>query len=242
MPPEAKRKRRDRSETPPAEGSDKKTQIDFSKGTIEVVVGATDPVTFHVQEELIRRNSGYFRSIFSGQWVESSNRKVRLAWHEADIFNFYLNWVYRRDLDKPIVVSEEAIMLRYLELAKAYALGDYLQDFTFKNAVIDAFSSIMNGTSGYPRSYPNAIVVYEVYTNTTEHSGLRNLLVHIYAQSETNLGKWFVEERKSDDFPQGFLYDLAASLLKKGARSALCLIDSRKFHDVCPIKGATADG
>lgn len=69
----------------------------------------------------------------------------------------------------------------YLLLAKAYVLGDLLQDGKFKDAALDAvIVKASSEASDGQHWYPIGPVIRYIYENTLESSSARRLLVDLY--------------------------------------------------------------
>jgi hypothetical protein len=211
----------------------------FSKGTIEVIVGGTNPATFHVHEALVSRSSEYFRRALSREWTESCDRQVRLAEQEPDVFNFYLNWLYQCSLRVRNESAAEMADRSYPTIAKSYVLGDYLQDIAFRSAIIDAFAKKprMPTPHGVVR-YPGPLDIHFIYGHTTRHSKFRSLLVQIYMKYSAITSH--MKRVGANGFPSQFLHDLAISLLDERPPQGIVSIDSRQYHETCPAGPAAS--
>ncbi|KAI9928693.1 hypothetical protein MW887_001910 [Aspergillus wentii] len=147
---------------------------------------------FSVHENLVRTSSRFFDKAMAGKWRESLQRTVKLPDEEPNIFTLYLHWLYYGALpvycDKPGLAGNS----EYLELAKAYVLGDKLLDSKFQDTVIDAIiekslSKAKDGASWYP--------VGEV------------------------IDDWLRDYNEPENVPQPFLLKLASKLLDRRVKS-----------------------
>jgi hypothetical protein len=73
----------------------------------------------------------------SRDWKESKQRSVHLPNDDPYAFELYLYFLYRGRLPAKPNRSEPAAESEELQLAKAYVLGDRLQDGDFQDFIID---------------------------------------------------------------------------------------------------------
>jgi hypothetical protein len=171
--------------------------------SIEVLVGP-DAVPFSVHEELVCASSAFFKGALSHNWAESQQRSVRLEEEEPDAFEIYLQWLYRGTLPVPkwdrITHKRRSAQADFLLLAKAYVLGDKLQDGDFADTVIDAL--VMANNDEVELIWGDTISY--IFENTPDSSPARDFLVDaLYCEHcRDTLGK-------EDDFPKNFLFRLA---------------------------------
>ncbi|RFU24056.1 hypothetical protein B7463_g12285, partial [Scytalidium lignicola] len=150
----------------------------------------------------------------NGIWKESGQRLVRLEEDDPNTFELYLHWLYRDTLPVRIDEPGPASNSEYLQLAKAYILGDKLQDSDFKDVVTDAMIDKCKSKASDGRSwFPVGPVIKCIYDNTLESSKARRLLVDIYVHNGS--GSWISDWAKKDDIPKDFLYDITIALLSK---------------------------
>ncbi|TKA66527.1 hypothetical protein B0A55_10252 [Friedmanniomyces simplex] len=150
--------------------------------TITVLVGPSE-ASFTVHKDLICRNSKFFEKACSGDWKEARERTVRLAGTNASFFQIYVEKLYfptanlydntadaLRPSAKPFLVMDRNEVL--FQLCQIWALGDYLQDHGFQNAVVDTLA--MNAA----QEVPSGSTVEWVVGNTSTDSPLRKWLVN----------------------------------------------------------------
>lgn len=166
-----------------------------------------------------------------GNWTESESRSVKFEDQDPEVFQLYLNWLYRERLPVRNDSPGHDGNAEYIQLAKAYVLGDFLQDRKFKNAVIDSMiSKASTLASDGARWYPVGEVLGIIYSeNTMESCGARRLLIDFYTQ--TGHGNWLHEWTEQENAPKAFLYDLAISLLDKRTFPGLTGFDPAQYHD-----------
>lgn len=147
-------------------------------------------------------------------WKESKQRSVRLEDDDPDTFQLYLHWLYRGTL--PVRADEpgHACNSEYLQLAKAYVLGDKLQDGDFQDIIIDAIIDKWNSkASDGHNCFPVGAVVTCIYNNTPESSKARRLLVDICVHNGSK--SWLSDWTKECDIPKDFLFDMVIALFSK---------------------------
>lgn len=188
-------------------------RFSLSGPTIEFRVGAGAAlVTFHLHETLVCASSRFCNCAVNGTWKESKSRSILLDDVDASIFRIYVSWLYRAQLPVRIDAPGLEGNAEYLALARAYVLGDRLQDVAFCDACIDTMivKSQTKSTDG-SCWYPVGPVIACIYDNTTPKSKARNLLVDLYAHN--GHGNWLKEWADKDmDLPREFLFDLAVAL------------------------------
>ncbi|KAH6871414.1 hypothetical protein B0T10DRAFT_533557 [Thelonectria olida] len=170
----------------------------LSGRSIEVIVGSEHPITFSVHENLISAASEIFKKCMGGNWKEGKNRSVRLESQDPEVFQIYLHWLYCHTF--PVRIDSPGLSgtVEYLQLAKAYVLGDMSQDGAFKDATLDAMMDKAGSTA--------SDVIRVIYDNTLESSEARSLLVDLYANH--GHGNWLRDWAE-------FLLDLVTAVLDK---------------------------
>jgi hypothetical protein len=163
------------------------TVVSFTSDVIQILVGSDPPVRFRVHKDLICNSSAFFKSALSHDWKEAEEQTVRLEEDDLEIFKLYIHWLYRGTVFEFSENGYDYGTGQYWSAAKAYVLGDKLQDGNFCDAAIDVFidglqqadyqdSDIEDMCVGWP--YPG-IVPY-IYENTPEVSKIRQLMVDIF--------------------------------------------------------------
>lgn len=183
----------------------------LSGGIIQVIVGSDSLVTLYVHENVICASSDFFKAAMSSDWKESRERSIELRDDEPDAFQIYQHWLYCGTIPTRNGDADMKSNIEYLELAKAYVLGDKLRDGNFKDVIIDAAlhkSSSVISDGAY--LFPGEDVVRCIYDNTPKSCEARHFLVDFYV--EHGNGLWLNEP---GDFPKDFLADLAVALFER---------------------------
>ncbi|WAO97088.1 Hypothetical protein NCS54_01479400 [Fusarium falciforme] len=193
--------------------------VDLGGRSIQVVVGSSTPVTFSVHEKVICASSDFFKKAVLGGWRESEEGLVRLESDSPDVFNVYMQWLYYRTI--PVRIDEPGIRgnAEYMLLAKAFVLGDKLQDGGFQDAVMDAMvDKTSSEASDSQKWFPVGPVIRFIYENTLASSKARLFLVDVYTFH--GHGNWLTDWATQDDLPKEFLFDVARSKLVPRSVSA----------------------
>lgn len=90
---------------------------------------------------------------------------------EPDIFERYVEWLYRHELS---IESSYSGMGRVHALAKLFILGERLQDTPFRNDIMDKFCVYASGPGKF---HSDAALISLVFDNLPESSPLRRFLI-----------------------------------------------------------------
>lgn len=195
---------------------------------VDVVVG-DEKETFSVHENLIRTSSPFFDKALTGAWRESSQRTIQLPEDEPKIFAIYVHWLYNCTL--PVFCNEPDLAgnSEYVEIVKAYVLGDKLLDAAFQNTAIDAIieKSVTRASDGC-LWHPVAEAIEYAFNESSESAPIRDLLVDMYLYKGG--GKWLYDWGKPENLPQPFLLKLAAKLLDDRGASIGKRLDPSNYH------------
>lgn len=199
-------------------------------------MGSKNPVTFSVHESIICKASPFFKKSMGSGWVESQDGLVRLESEDPAVFQVYMHWLYRNTLPVRIDSPGSVGNAEYMQLAKAYVLGDFLQDGSFKDAVLDAFleKRLSYATDGQQWN-PCGPVIRHIYDNTLDSSKARRLLVDIY--TENGRGDWLTKWATPEDLPKEFLLDLAVAALDRRTMTVFTPAAQCKYHEHTPDGG-----
>jgi hypothetical protein len=118
-------------------------------------------------------SSGFFNTALKTEWKEGQEQDVKLPETEVEIFEIYVKWLYTgrvflaKEGDRDIAGTSSKEWPRW---SSCYILGDFLQDFDFKDACIDTCIEAMCDTIQIPHGLPRWI--YACSTPTSAHRGL----------------------------------------------------------------------
>lgn len=185
---------------------------------VTFVVGPS-AAKFTVHRSLLTATSAYFRSALNGNWLENSGR-IDFPDEDPTKFSVYVQYLYFGKLFTyccpPAPVTKRSspthaeIDEEWLHLIKLYFLGEYLQDPTFKNGVIDGILEKSRQLGIWPTGFSALI-----YENTPKTSELRHLFFdfHVWGAQAAYLGSGQTEE----DLPNEFLRDVIDAFVAAGA-------------------------
>lgn len=179
---------------------------------MSVVVGPEKQI-FMAHERVLLRSSSFFTKTLTGEREESDNCTVNLPEVEPDMFAVYLHWLYSGVIAVRTIDDD----IEDLELAKAYVLGNALEDTSFQNEVIEAIieKNAMSMLNRDDWCFSGLGVKY-IYDNTDESAKIRKLLVDLYV--ERCEGSWLQNSPHRHHLPSAFLVELSARLMDRPPR------------------------
>lgn len=170
--------------------------------TFIAVVG-TEKIEFTLYTSIATRSSKFFQAAMSRDWKECREKRVTLAEVDVDVFQGYLQWLNTGDI--PFARFEDSSTTTCAEL---YILGDFLDDVSFRNAVLD---DLMNVVCAFHR-VPSARLITLVWEQTPADCPLRKLILEIYAAGSTDkIVQHFANP--VHDFPKAFVVDYLQDLV-----------------------------
>lgn len=147
--------------------------------TIVVAVGTelpgVDTMEFTVHKDLICETSRFFAAACSKEWVEGQTRRVKLPFMSPEYFHFYVDWVYRREInvteleEAPSPIGDctihpcsrnppPALWIKSATsvhiLCELYILADYLGDRECNNKCMEILKTRVVGCSYLPIQPP----------------------------------------------------------------------------------------
>ena len=169
------------------------------------------PEKIPVHENLICSQSPFFRDAINGPWRESETRIVTLPTHEPDTFRLYTTWLYRCPLASHLKVDQNGIAPAEEGdfFAKAYILGDYLQDIDFQDRVMDLMLQRAAPRFAHRYSWSPSFAGL-IYENTPESSPARRFVADLYAW-DARPG-WIESHKDGANGGVDFLFDLSMAL------------------------------
>ena len=139
--------------------------------TFVVTVGDEEK-EFILHTDVAARSSKFFRAAMSNDWKESRQNRVTLKELETVDFELYLQW---------LSTNEHSFLsdLNLHRLAELYILGDFLDDFAFRAAMLNHF--VKKTVDGIV--YPDHSIVTPTWEQTPEGSPLRKIIVELWVFS-----------------------------------------------------------
>jgi len=115
------------------------------------------------------RSSKFFQAAMEHDWKEAHEKRILLPETRVDIFEGYLQWLYTGQIT---FTRSNA----FVESIHFYVLGDFLDDFKFRNASLE---SIMAEAVENER-IPGLLSVELAWTRTPADSLLRHLIMEMW--------------------------------------------------------------
>ena len=139
--------------------------------------------------------------------------------HEEEaVFKVYVSWLYSREVSLPTINGGTVHYARSWELlTKSYLLGDHILDMTFKNAIVDAISALMQSDNPNAPSrsapVPGYWAIQALYNGTRQGSKGRQLFADLCADPLS------IEafEANKRNYPPNFIADFAEALMSRQA-------------------------
>jgi hypothetical protein len=150
----------------------------------------------------------FFDAALKKEWKEGQEKAIELYDIDINAFRVWVKWLYTGQFstqEKADIVksASSADNSAWDLLRSVYALGDYLQDTNFKDAMIDDMAS----RCVLSQRHPDLAASY-IYPFSSPESPHRQLAIDICVFA------WSVEEyrslrtKKSEEFPPEFLTDV----------------------------------
>lgn len=141
--------------------------------TFLVLVG-DDQKPFTLYKNIATRSFKFFQAAMNRNWLECQEENVTLAEVQVGTFECYLQWLNTGDITFEGDPSTSA-------LARFYILGDFLDDVSFRNAVLD---EIVNQAC-HPHRVPSLGAIRLAWEQTPAGCPLRKLILEIWATRST---------------------------------------------------------
>ncbi|KAF2122128.1 hypothetical protein BDV96DRAFT_640193 [Lophiotrema nucula] len=145
-------------------------------------------------------------------WVSSIKPKLlRCPELAVKPFEIYVEWLYHKIIS--VEESQEEAEKDQLnkDLVQAYILGVKVEDRSFRNAAIHAMAEVARDV----KTYPALGTIELVYQETRAGSGIRKLVVAMWAIAARR--DWLKDADTGDwkDLPEEFTRDLALAFIRK---------------------------
>jgi len=141
----------------------------YKSPAIVVTVGTiTEQQSFTVHEDLLLKESEYFRIALKSQFIEGQSKTFYLAEDDPQAFDIFVQYLYTGSYSMPEKVFEEYSNPEELWLgtqAKAYLLGDKLIAMGFRTEIIRCLDGQLRTQP--PSIHALLIVANEIYQNAS---------------------------------------------------------------------------
>jgi hypothetical protein len=194
---------------------------------------------FHIHETLLRVNSPFFDKALKELWKALGERTVTLSYTKPEIFMIYMQWLYTGRLfctkaDDEFVdeaEDDEKGSGENLRWNDCYRLADFLQNFDFKDALIDAAIEKV-----VKEEYCSSSFARVVYENSGKNSANRKLIVEMIVNIWAR-DRWerYLSERSTEDMLFDVLVHISSKLengiKSNNYRTFFDMSDTCKYHE-----------
>ncbi|KAF2000438.1 hypothetical protein P154DRAFT_435014, partial [Amniculicola lignicola CBS 123094] len=163
----------------------------------KIVVG-DKAESFNIHTSLLCSSSAFFQTSLKKEWedMRKDSKTIALQHDDPDAFRMYAHWLYCRKF--PLADDRDEA---YVQLAKAYVLGESLLDAKFKNTILDSIITATTTFDYFPVGQPITII----YEGTPVESPARRLMVDFYVYAMHSGGTSWT--RHLGAYPKEFLVD-----------------------------------
>lgn len=207
-----------------------------------------DLLPFHVHQNLLCKHSPFFAAAFNGSFEESAG-SMELREDDAEAFDRFIQWLYRRDFAISPIGDVQCTTNRYQELVRVYILANKFDVPLLKNRVMAFLFDTIRLPDGSFRLTatpdcqfrPRSRHIKLVYTNTVKGSKIRNFMAAYCAWffPVATFEKQVFWDRNSDN-PE-FLRDVMINLARRSNNRVGPLLDVNNFMEPVPDDGVTED-
>lgn len=188
----------------------KEVRLDFSEEVAILMGESATRVTVH--KDVLTSSSGFFRAACGGSWKESKEKSISLPETTEEIFMIYVGWLYtgnaevydedeHQDLPKASeTVRSDVFDIGFDNIVDSYILGDFLDDESFCNALIDNLMLL----SLFTKTLPDRASIGKYWAQLPQGSGIRRLLVDL----EVSYGETDCLSSDNRHWPYDYLIEL----------------------------------
>ena len=180
-----------------------------------------------VPRELLTSVSPFFHACLTGTFAEGLSQVVKLPEDRADVFDYFLYWLYTRRLDHEAVDAVEPVKPAYFWLLHLYCLVDKLGVVACKNAIVEKVASLAEETNSVPTP-TDTWIVFETFASQQQNC-MRRLVVDLFAWKRTDN----LLDQHEDEWHPRFMRDLCVRMKRENVRTGQkpWLEDICKYHE-----------
>lgn len=217
-------------------------RLDFAEDVV-ILVGETERRSV-VHKNILCQSSTFFKAACSGQWLEATERLVRLPEANVEAFHNYACWLYEGTVELLEEDERSRTIKNYVgkeyirgggywpRVLSGYVLGDQLGDARYCNALVDNVKRELV-------ALPVAATVKVFWPVLPSGCAMRRLLIDLWTM-ESDPGSF---ERYIAVFPTEFVFEAAAAAVRErnltckekrpGSRPACHYHEHRSEADKC---------
>ena len=168
----------------------------MSTPMVTLLVGELE-TPFCVHMGLLCDASHFFKSAFEGPatFKETIDKAMKLPDDNVKTIHRMVQWLYYKQISfdsEALDKSDGEAQVPYLQLSSLYVAADKYGLIQLKNQIIDIFLIIVQGEDYF---CPGDVVIKYIYSNTTEGSGLRDLILEMHVWRVHP--KWLIRDSKA---------------------------------------------
>ncbi|KAL3443917.1 hypothetical protein BJX65DRAFT_311395 [Aspergillus insuetus] len=137
---------------------------------------------FTLQARPLREVSELVEKTLTTEDAEVATHIIVLDDEDPAAFEMFIHWLYTSKLPVAVKGEPDHDEREYLELAKAWVLGQRLQCPKFQNAAMDALVARRDEDFNLVNVHPLSKTVEYIYSRTKKDSSLRHFIYDIYTQ------------------------------------------------------------
>ncbi|SMR63839.1 unnamed protein product [Zymoseptoria tritici ST99CH_3D1] len=196
--------------------------LDLTGPMRTVVVGQEPYPPFLLHHNILCKSSQLFASKMT--WPEA----VELPTSNYEAFRVYCSWLYAGRIPRP----QDDIYMEQISwplLAHAFALGEAIKDYMFKDLIIDYMHEMlawnMPGMKFFYESYSSEVVA-AIYNNTLHGSPARVFINQVCTNYGPMTSAWL--EHRRHLLPNDFIFDMAILMARAMSGQPLARLSDNK--------------
>ena len=152
---------------------------------------------------------------------------VKLPEDRADVFDYFLCWLYTRRLDHEAVDAVEPVKPAYFWLLHLYCMVDKFGVESCKNAIVEKVAKLAEETNSVPTP-TDTWIIFETFGNQ-EHNKMRRLVVDLFAWKRTDN----LLDSHEDEWHPRFMRDLVVRMKREDVKNTPkpWLRDLCRYHE-----------
>lgn len=171
-----------------------RNQFKNFSGTATILLGAQEAQRI-VPRELLTTVSPFFHAALTGAFAEGLSQTVKLPEDRADVFDYFLYWLYTRRLDHEAVDAADPIKPAYFWLLHLYCLVDKLGVEDCKNAIVEKVARLAEETNSVPTP-TDTWIVFETFGSQVCWPAVQRVILCVSVANQPFVGCKLHEEAR----------------------------------------------
>jgi hypothetical protein len=179
-------------------------RFDYTEAMVICAGEAQEEFVVH-KGVLATSSSKFLNRMLSNDWRETREKRLRLPEAPPGPLHVYLHWLYTGN----VVLGPTTTDAGTVCSVESYLLGDYLDDVTFCEAIVEGLVDL---SCGPKHELPNATAVRLAWSKTNADSPIRAVIKEVFLGVAIDSTVQVL--LNNDDFPYEFVLDLFAGLVE----------------------------